>query len=121
MGLSEAEQERMQTDEPLIQIALFPGIVACRRGGFESSPCSSSHADDVSSSPLQLQHEGETVGFRSRRLMQGWVFCRWGRTRVWEGGKPADDVEVHGEQWEGGTVESYLGVAGVVDPKGKGR
>lgn len=89
----------MQDDDALVQITMLPGVVAFRRGGFEGE-------DDAAQ------------GFRERRLVRGWVFCRWGRGRVWEGGVPVDEPAVHGVQWgEGGFVEFFPGVPGVVDPR----
>ena len=44
------------------------------------------------------QPEWKKVGFRSRRLTQVWVACRWGRKRRWVKGEPANK-EIHGVKW----------------------
>jgi len=46
------------------------------------------------------------MGFRSRRLTQAWVACRWSRKRKWVKGEPADKKEIRGVKWvEPGFVE----------------
>lgn len=45
------------------------------------------------------------MGFRSRRLTQAWVACRWGRKRRRVKGEPANKG-IHGVKWvEPGFVE----------------
>ena len=106
--LSPEELIRMKRDEPLVQIALFPGLIAYRLGGWET------RASTATNPRFETGCEGR--GFRARRLTEAWVYCRWGRPRVFEDGKPADDPEVHGARWKGGFVEFFPGVEGVCDP-----
>ncbi|KAF2622966.1 hypothetical protein BU25DRAFT_350935 [Macroventuria anomochaeta] len=104
--LSDTELARMKRDEGLIQITLLPGITAYRLGGWETPSSAASNP--------QFEGVGKGKGVRARRLTDAWVYCRWGRQRVWEGGKSADDPAVHGVGWkEGGFVEFFPGVQGV--------
>lgn len=106
--LPKTETARMQSDQGLIQITLLPGITAYRRGGWEK-PCSTLEN-------VEFEEGCEGKGVRARRLTDAWVYCRWGRQRVWKDGKPADEPETHGVGWNGGFVEFYPGVEGVTDP-----
>ena len=69
-----AEKKRAQRDEPLVRIVCMDGRTAHRQGGWLAFG----------------QPEWKKIGFRSRRLTQAWVACRWGRKRKWVKGKPAD-------------------------------
>ncbi|KZM21102.1 hypothetical protein ST47_g7767 [Ascochyta rabiei] len=93
-------------DEALVQIALLPGVVAYRRGGWETT-------ESTTTAP---EHNDNHIGVRARRLTGAWVYGRWGRRRAWVDGKPAEDEAVHGGRWEGDFVEFSPGVLGVGDP-----
>ncbi|OCL12236.1 hypothetical protein AOQ84DRAFT_420404 [Glonium stellatum] len=86
----QAEKERAQGDGPLVRIICMDGCTAYRQGGW-----------------LSPDSPGwKSMGFRSRRLTQALVACRWGRKRKWVKGQPADRKEVHGTKWvEPGFVE----------------
>jgi hypothetical protein len=108
--LNAGELARMRNDEGLVQIALLPGITAYRLGGWETS---SSRVDKP-----RFEVGCADQGVRARRLTDAWVFCRWGRARCFENGRPADDPAVHGVRWgEGGFIEFFPGVDGVQDPR----
>lgn len=84
-----AEKKRAQGDEPLVKIVCMDGCTAYRQGGWLTFG----------------QPEWKKMWFRSQRLTQAWVVCRWGRKRKWVKGKPADK-EIHGIKWvEPGFVE----------------
>jgi hypothetical protein len=65
-----------------VKIVCMDGYTACRQGRWLTFG----------------QPEWKKIGFRSRRLTQAWVACRWGRKRKWVKGKPADK-EIHGVKW----------------------
>lgn len=89
---STPEREHSPSATALVQIALFPGVTAYRKGGWEV--CSSA------SPSLSPQYESGCAGkgVRERWLTRAWVYCGWGRARgVVDGG-------------EGGFVEFWAGV-----------
>lgn len=109
--LSKEEVQRMQHDQGLVQMTLFPRLTAYRLGGWEIAS-SQPYAE-----PKKVEFEPgcEGAGVRCRPLTDAWVYCRWGRQRVWQDGKPADKAEPHGVAWKGGFVEFFEGVQGVFD------
>ncbi|KAF9692176.1 hypothetical protein EKO04_009831 [Ascochyta lentis] len=113
-ALSDEERHRMRGDEGLVQIVLLPALTAYRRGGWETASPTPSVAATM------YGDGGEAKGVRERKLTKAWVYCRWGRQRVWKDGRPADEESVHGSRWSGGGfVEFFPGVRGVRDPAGE--
>lgn len=106
-GLSGSERERMRGDGAVVQVCVFPGVVACRRGGFESFSSSLSSITTVTALTAPTPNPEDTaVSVRVRRLTTASVYCRWGRGRAWtDDGKPADEPAVHGAAWNGGFIE----------------
>lgn len=110
-GLSAEERERMRGDQGVVQVGVFPGVVAFRRGGWGD--------EDGEEMGMRKRIGREGRGIRVRELLKARVYCRWGRQRVFVDGQPADEPEMHGVQWrEGGFVEFFPGVEAVVDPRG---
>lgn len=66
-GGDEKELSRMRRDEALVQITLFPGVVACRRGGWETP--------DSIAEKVRYEKGCEGRGVRVRRLTEAWVYC----------------------------------------------
>lgn len=98
-GTTQGEITRKKGDAALCQVCLMDGLVAWRKGGWERG-----------GSRVWKPEYGvgmEERGVRCRRLVRGWVFCRWGRERVVdEMGRNRDRKEVHGAAWrEPGFVE----------------
>ncbi len=69
----------MKNDEALVQISLFPGLTAYRRGGWET---------EGSTLEKVVYEKGCEEGIRKRVLVKGWVSCRWGLRRVVRDGGP---------------------------------
>lgn len=115
--LPEEETRRMRHDQGLVQISLFPGLTAYRLGGWETAR-SGARACKPRSGTEKVEFEPgcSGAGVRVRPLTDAWVYCRWGRPRVWKDGRPADERETHGVAWKGGFVEFFPGVDGVGDP-----
>ncbi|KAH8728458.1 hypothetical protein GQ44DRAFT_647100 [Phaeosphaeriaceae sp. PMI808] len=112
-NISEKEAERALEDEPLVQIAIMPGLTAYRRGGWETVDSS------VLGAPRFREEGYADMGYRARSLSAAWVFCRWGCVGRGEGG--IDGAEVHGDAWvEPGFVE-FVDVNGVNGGRGCGR
>jgi hypothetical protein len=115
---TDAEKQRAKGDEALNQITLMDGVTAYRRGGWET-------AESTIDNP-KYEDKNENKGIRSRVLSHSWVYCRWGRARKFEKGKPADDPKVHGMQWSGKGFIEFEQVPGVPKkkvekPTGKGK
>jgi hypothetical protein len=105
--LSSAEKRRAKNDDPLTQITIIDGVTAYRKGGWETAL----------SEVLKVKYERTEFrdqGVRTRNLVPGWVFCRWGRAREFKDGKSADVAKEHGVAWNGGFKE-FADVEGVVD------
>ena len=104
--LSEAERKRARNDDPLTQITIMDAICAYRLGGWET-------ANSTIAAPEYEKPEYPNQGVRTRLLTQAWVYCRWGRARRFQAGKPDDGGEhVHGDAWKGGFKE-FTDVKGV--------
>jgi len=108
---TEAEKKRAKYDEPLTQITIMDGVTAYRKGGWETK-------DSSIWDPVYAGKYGGDIGIRARVLVHGWVYCRWGRTRKWAHGKPADDPGVHGMAWKKPGFVEFRVLPGVPDPDG---
>lgn len=116
-GLAAEERERMRGDQGVVQVGVFPGVVAFRRGGRGVED--GDEEGEEMGMEMRKRVGREERGIRVRELLKARVYCRWGRPRVFVDGRPADEPKVHGVQWrEGGFVEFFSGVEGVVDPRG---
>lgn len=66
-GVDKKELSRMRRDQALIRITVFPGVVAYRRGGWETS--------DSIAEKVEYEKGCEGKGVRVRRLTDAWVYC----------------------------------------------
>ncbi|KAF2751593.1 hypothetical protein M011DRAFT_394626 [Sporormia fimetaria CBS 119925] len=110
---TEAEKRRAEFDEPLVQIRIFEGVTAYRKGSWETSSSTAKNQRFVKAG-------GEDDGVRSRILTCSWVYCRWGRRKEFKDRKDVSDPEAHGMQWDGGFV-NFSDVMGVPEFEGKGK
>ncbi|KAH7086509.1 hypothetical protein FB567DRAFT_401337, partial [Paraphoma chrysanthemicola] len=106
-GLSAHEKRRSKGDVALTQICIMNGLTAFRLGGWET-PVSTSQ------DPVFEEQKYARRGVRSRMLVRGVVYCRWGRARRFRDGKADDDEKSHGVGWKGGFKE-FGDAEGVVD------
>jgi hypothetical protein len=103
-----AEKARARGDIPLTQIVVMDGITAYRRGGWETPGSTITN--------LEFEKpEFASRGIRSRKLTQGWVYCRWGRERKHTLGKPADVAAHHSFAWREGGFINFSQVPDVVN------
>lgn len=123
----EKERQRAEHDIPLTQMTLLNGMVAYRRGGWET-------ASSTIQQPEYQEREWEDRGVRVRRVTRGWVWCRWGRPRGLsaststsgsgsaKGGsgisprsKEEEGKRIHGPAWRKGGFVEFTALKGVLD------
>ena len=90
---TEQEKVRAKTDEAVTQIVIHDGLTAYRVGGWETK-------ESTPRNPVYCDEEDQYQGIRSRVLVPGWVYCRWGQSRSAYGGKARTDKTIHGMQWK---------------------
>jgi hypothetical protein len=110
-GIPPGEIHMRKDDKPVTQIIVMDGITAYRLGGWEKSE---SKVWDVKYDDKNYDHKR---GIRSQLLAHGWVFCRWGRPRKFEGGKEIKNPKIHGSAWKDGGFVEFEDVEGVRRPK----
>jgi hypothetical protein len=101
-----AERERAIGDVALTQIAVMDGITAYRLGGWETP-------ESIITEPVFEKPEFSNRGVRSRELVQGWVYCRWGWARKFTQGEKANVLADHGLAWAGDRFINFSDVPGV--------
>ncbi|EUC40418.1 hypothetical protein COCMIDRAFT_108880 [Bipolaris oryzae ATCC 44560] len=105
--LSKTELRRSKGDQALVQIIVFRGVVAFRKGGWEDGTSTGRNV-------VFEEKEFETEGFRERVLTRGWVYCRWGRGFARGMGEEMGR-KVHGDAWREGGFVDFTKLEGVWD------
>ncbi|EOA91452.1 uncharacterized protein SETTUDRAFT_63419, partial [Exserohilum turcica Et28A] len=104
----EKERQRAEHDIPLTQMTLLNGMVAYRRGGWET-------ASSTIQQPEYQEREWEDRGVRVRRVTRGWVWCRWGRPRGLSASTKEEGKRIHGPAWRKGGFVEFTALKGVLD------
>jgi hypothetical protein len=79
---TEEKRKHASKNEALISMVLMNGLTAYRCGGWEDAKSDPEWDGESFTGRVYAKEEYAEVGYRGRLLTHGWVFCKWGRAKI---------------------------------------